>query len=104
MECLFNPGACVTSAIDSLVALVPYGTLGMAFAAGMIIGAILGKWGVGAILALVLAVKVGSKSDYPAEVPDEDPPHIKRLKQSQGVRPKPSTKPSSAFQKWIRGE
>jgi hypothetical protein len=40
----------------------------------------------------------------PVEVPDEDPPHIRRLKQSQGVRPKPPTDSRSAFQKWIRGE
>jgi hypothetical protein len=34
------------------------------------------------------------------EVPDEDPPHIKRLKQSQ----RKPVDPKSAYQKWIRGE
>jgi hypothetical protein len=59
---------------------------------------------------LALAAGVGfilgrrSVEPEPLEVPDEDPPHIRRLKQSQGVRPKPPTDSKSAFQKWIRGE
>jgi hypothetical protein len=105
LECLFSPGDCIGRVADSVISIVPFGTLGMAFIAGMVVGAAIGKWGVAALLALVAAVKFGGNSSHdPVEVPDEDPPHIRRLKQSQGVRPKPPTDSKSAFQKWIRGE
>lgn len=63
IECALNPGACIDGAVASWVAWFPFGLNGVIFATGMIVGAILGKWGVGAVFALVLALKVSGKAD-----------------------------------------
>lgn len=64
IACLLNPASCIgdlaTSAADAILSLFPFGAIGLAFTAGMIIGAIIGKWGVGALIALAIAVKLGS--------------------------------------------
>lgn len=62
VSCFLNPGACIDGAVASWVAWFPFGMTGVIFAVGMIVGAILGKWGVGAVFALVLALKVAGKS------------------------------------------
>src|SRR5690606_16873894 len=64
LSCLFNPGACISSGLtgiaDAVLSIFPFGAIGLAFIVGMIVGAILGKVGVGAVLALGLALKLGS--------------------------------------------
>ena len=62
MECLLNPKACLTSAADAILGLFPYGSYGLTFTVGMVVGAILGKWGVGALILLVGALQFGTKS------------------------------------------
>jgi hypothetical protein len=71
--CIFNPGACLEGAAQSILGLFPFGVIGAAFTAGLIVGAILGKWGVGALLTLVVAVRVGTRDEFTGEVPDPDP-------------------------------
>lgn len=63
LSCLLSPGACIDGAVASWLAWFPFGRDGVIFAVGMIIGSILGKWGVGAVFALVLALKVSGKAD-----------------------------------------
>jgi hypothetical protein len=55
--CILDPSACIDGAIASWLAWFPFGRDGFIFACGMVIGAILGKWGVGAVIALALAVR-----------------------------------------------
>ena len=59
ISCLFAPGPCVDSVVAAWLAWFPYGLTGFTFVCGMLVGAALGKWGVAAVLALVVAVKVG---------------------------------------------
>lgn len=55
--CVLDPGACIDSAVASWLAWFPYGRDGVIFFAGMVLGAIVGKFGVAAIAALVLAIR-----------------------------------------------
>lgn len=71
--CIFNPGACLDGAAQSILGLFPFGAFGAAFTAGLIVGAILGKWGVGALITLVVAIRVGTRDEFTGEVPDPDP-------------------------------
>jgi len=74
-SCLLAPGDCINSAIATWIAWFPFGIEGVKAAAWMIVGAILGKVGVGVVLALVAALKVSSalptEHQYPH--PDEKP-------------------------------
>lgn len=76
ISCLFNPGECVDSVVGAWLAWFPYGLTGFTFVCGMLVGAALGKWGVAAVLALVVAVKVGSGKQVANEEvwPDPDQP------------------------------
>jgi len=65
MKCLFNPGQCFADGVDSLLSIFPFGAYGVVFIAALIIGAILGKWGVAALIAAIVAVKVGSSRNTP---------------------------------------
>lgn len=64
VTCGFNVACHVqgwlTSAVDGFLSIIPFGSHGLALIVGMIIGAILGKVGVGALLALAVALKLGS--------------------------------------------
>ena len=55
--CVLDPGACIDGAVASWLAWFPYGRDGVIFFAGMVLGAIVGKFGVAAIAALVLAIR-----------------------------------------------
>lgn len=59
LSCLFAAGECVDSVVGAWLAWFPYGLTGFTFVCGMLVGAALGKWGVAAVLALIVAVKVG---------------------------------------------
>ena len=76
LSCVFDPGACVDGAVASWLAWFPFGSHGLMFAAGMIVGAILGKWGVGAVFAALVALKFSAKGDQHEHVtgPDAAPP------------------------------
>lgn len=63
MECVFDPGGCISQSVQSVIGVFPFGIEGIKAAAWMIVGACLGKWGVGAVLALALALKVSGKTD-----------------------------------------
>lgn len=86
--CLFDPGGCVQAAVSSWVDWVPFGIIGVTFAAGLICGAILGKWGVGAVIALGLALKVSGKAvpteaQYPHPDRPEDRPVPKKRRKGE---------------------
>lgn len=75
ISCLFNPAGCLSDGVQSLLSLVPFGAYGAVAIAGLIIGAAIGKWGVGALIAAIIAVKVGSirrNDDFRGEVKGED--------------------------------
>lgn len=60
--CFVNPGACIDGAVASWLAWYPFGIEGVKATVWMIVGAILGKVGVGVVIALVLALKVSGKT------------------------------------------
>jgi hypothetical protein len=47
---------------DAVIGIFPFGLLGLAFTVGMIVGAVLGKVGVGAVLLLAGALQFGRSS------------------------------------------
>jgi hypothetical protein len=61
-SCFFNPGACIDGAVASWLAWYPFGIEGVKATVWMIVGAVLGKFGVGAVIALALALKVAGKT------------------------------------------
>lgn len=62
IECVFSPGGCIDGVVSSWIAWFPFGIEGLKAAVWMLVGAALGKWGVGAVFALVLALKVSGKT------------------------------------------
>jgi len=76
--CFLDPGGCFNDGIASIVAWYPFGLEGIKATVWMIVGAILGKVGVGAVIALALALKVAGKTpDVHEHVGGQDaaPPH-----------------------------
>jgi hypothetical protein len=57
LSCLFAPGECVDSVVGAWLAWFPYGLTGFTFVCGMLVGAALGKWGVAAVIALLVAIR-----------------------------------------------
>ncbi len=51
----------LTDFADAVTGIFPFGLMGLVFTVGMIVGAILGKWGVGALLVLAAVLRFGSK-------------------------------------------
>ena len=75
--CVLNPGACIDGAVASWLAWYPFGIEGVKATVWMVVGAVLGKIGVGAVIALALALKVAGKTpDVHEHVggPDAAPP------------------------------
>ena len=62
LGCFFNPGGCFNDGIAAITAWYPFGLEGIKATVWMIVGAILGKIGVGAVIALALALKVAGKT------------------------------------------
>ena len=61
MNCLFDPGGCFNDGIASIIAWYPFGIEGIKATAWMIVGAVLGRFGVAAVIGLALALKVSGK-------------------------------------------
>lgn len=61
LGCFLDPGGCFNSGIAGIIAWFPFGIEGIKAAVWMIVGACLGKWGVGAVLTLAVALKVTGK-------------------------------------------
>lgn len=73
----------LTYCADAITGLFPFGVLGLTFTVGMVVGAILGKWGVGALLVLAAALRFETKvPDAHEHVsgPDAAPPVKKKRK------------------------
>lgn len=62
LSCIFDPAACVDGAVTSWVNWFPFGIEGVKAVVWMIVGAALGRFGVAAVIALALALKVSGKS------------------------------------------
>lgn len=74
----------LTDFADAVTGLFPFGALGLAFTIGMIVGAILGKVCVGALLVLAGVLRFGTKvPDAHENVsgPDASPP-VKKKKRT----------------------
>ena len=71
LGCVLNPGQCLDSAITSWLAWFPFGSYGVIFAAGMVVGAILKKPGVAAVAAAFLALKYAVKRKAKPDDPHE---------------------------------
>ncbi len=82
--CFVNPGACIDGAVASWLAWYPFGIEGVKATVWMIVGAILGKVGVGVVIALVLALKVSGKTpdvhEHLAGGQDAAPPVVVKKK------------------------
>lgn len=63
IECVLDPGGCISQAILSVIDVFPFGLEGLKAAGWMIVGAALGRWGVGAVIAIAIALKVSGKTD-----------------------------------------
>jgi len=87
MTCIFDPFGCLSASIGSAIASVPW--YWWVVVALVVCGVVWKVAGTPGLLALAAGVGfiLGRRSvePEPVEVPDEDPPHIRRLKQSQGV-------------------
>ncbi len=83
IACLFAPSECVDGVVSAWLAWFPYGLTGFAFVCGMLVGAALGKWGVAAVIALLVAIRsapgethehVSGKDAIPAPKPKKRRP------------------------------
>lgn len=83
LSCFLSPGDCISSGINAIINLVPFGIVGVAFIAGLICGAALGKWGVAALLVLAAAVRFGTKSSDVHE-------HVTGKDAAPPVKPRPT--------------
>lgn len=83
LSCVFNPGACLSQTVDGFISLFPFGIVGFAFVAGMIVGAVLGKIGVGALIALAAVIKFGQVN---VAHPDNPTQPTKRALTAEEVR------------------
>jgi len=83
--CVLDPGACIDGAVASWLAWFPYGLTGFAFVCGMLVGAALGKWGVAAVIALLVAIR-SAPADTHENVSGKDAAPV--------VKPKPKKRPT----------
>lgn len=60
--CVLNPGACIDGAVASWLAWYPFGIEGVKATVWMIVGAALGRFGVAAVIALAIGLKVAGKT------------------------------------------
>lgn len=62
LGCFLDPGGCFNDGIAALVTWFPFGIEGVKATVWMIVGAVLGKVGVAAVVGLALALKVSGKT------------------------------------------
>lgn len=84
LSCFLDAGACINTAVATWIDWFPFGIIGVAFTAGLIIGAVLGKWGVGVLIALAVALKVASVKE-PDLFPHEDPKPVPVKPKKKGL-------------------
>lgn len=83
LGCFMDPGGCFDSGIAGIIAWFPFGIEGLKAAVWMIIGAALGKWGVGAVLTLAVALKASGKIEHEhVDGPDAAPPIPKKKRKT----------------------
>lgn len=73
----------LTDFADAIINLFPFGSIGLAFTAGLIVGAILGKVGVGVLLVLAGVLRFSTKpvdGHEHVDGPDAAPPAKKKRK------------------------
>ena len=86
LGCFLNPGDCFNDGIGAIIAWYPFGLEGIKATVWMIVGAALGRFGVAAVIALALALKVAGKTpdiyehEDPKPVPAPRPIILKRKK------------------------
>lgn len=87
--CFLDPSTCIDGWIASWLAWFPFGREGFIFFCGMVLGAIVGKIGVAAIGALILAVRVapGERFEH-VDGRDAEPP-VRKPKAKPIFRRKP---------------
>lgn len=82
LTCFLAPGDCINSAIATWIAWFPFGIEGVKATVWMIVGAVLGRLGVAAVVALGIALKVANVKAVPTSEqyphPDEKPAPKKR--------------------------
>lgn len=66
-SCLLAPGDCINTVVTSWINWWPFGIEGVKATVWMIVGAILGRLGVAAVVALVIALKVANVKAVPSE-------------------------------------
>ena len=82
LSCIFAPGECVDSVVGAWLAWFPYGVTGFTFVCGMLVGAALGKWGVAAVIALLVAIR---------SAPGETHEHVSGADAAPVARPRTGT-------------
>ena len=87
LGCFLNPGDCFNDGIGAIIAWYPFGLEGIKATVWMIVGAALGRFGVAAVIALALALKVAGRKEAdifehedPKPVPAPRPTILKRRK------------------------
>ena len=77
LTCFLDPGGCISDAITTWVNWWPFGIEGVKATVWMIVGAVLGRLGVAAVVALGIALKVANVKAVPTSEqyphPDEKP-------------------------------
>lgn len=68
IQCIMDPGACFAEGFSSIAAVFPLGQFGM----GLIVGAVIGKFGVGALLALWVAMRSRGEEPEIYRHPDDN--------------------------------
>lgn len=67
-SCFLDLGSCLNDGLTSFISWYPFGLEGLKATAWMIVGAILGKVGVTAVIALALALKVSGQKEPELEI------------------------------------
>lgn len=81
-SCVTNPGACIDGTIQGWINWWPFGLEGLKATFWLIIGAALGKWGVGAAVGLLFASKFAKAPTSEEQYPHPD---IKPVGKKKGL-------------------
>lgn len=98
MNCLFDPIGCFTGGLASWFHSIPLlWLLGAALVAGMILGAILGRWGVGAAVGVLVAILALSKAK-----PEPTHEHVDGKDADLPVRKRAKSKERETVSDWFK--